>query len=182
MIVFGADPGLAACGLALVEVHGRERRLVASDTVYTLPSMAHEARLDEIGRRALPMMRRADLVGLEEQGDAWHGKGARGQTNADARKVQDVLSLLRGLALALGRPREVLRPQTIRSLLGVGQKGGKVATARMVRILVAGVPAERRISQHAVDGIAHAVAAEKVRHVANTQGWIAGTKGTADAR
>lgn len=161
--VLGIDPGLASCGLGLVDIVGTKRRLIASDTVHTSPSTPLEERLDEIGRRALRLIEGADLVGLEEQGDAWYGNEERGGTNAAARKVQEVLGLLRGLALALGKPRQVIRSQTIRAILGV-TKGGKGAVAAMVRHLVEGVPAAGKISQHAIDAIAHAIVAEKKQH------------------
>lgn len=177
MLVLGVDPGLAACGLALVRIEGTVRTLVTSVTVYTLPSVPFEERLDEIAVAALPLLKQAALLGLEEQGDAWHGNEERGDTNAAARKVQDVASVLRGLAIALGVPRRVMRPQTIRKLIGLSASTkGKEATGAIVRRLVDGVPPVKQISKHAIDGIAQAIAAEKEHHASSlVQGLLPGT-------
>jgi Holliday junction resolvasome RuvABC endonuclease subunit len=175
VIVFAADPGVQHCGLALIEVEGAKRRLLDSATIHTDAATPHEQRLDAIAHAAMPMMRRAQLVGLEEQGNVWQGHSREGTTNAGAMKAGDVLSVLRGLAIAANIPRHVMRPQTIRSLLGIGASG-KDVTGTMVRLIVQGVPAVRAISQHAVDAISIAVAAEK-KHRAGllVQGRIPGT-------
>jgi Holliday junction resolvasome RuvABC endonuclease subunit len=164
--VLGIDPGLASLGLALVAIDGTTRRLLKAMTVHTAATSPFETRLDDLARETLTLLTDADLVCFEDQGDAWHGQAQEGRTSADGRKVQEVFGMLRGLAISCGRPRVVLRPQSIRAILGVGVRGaaGKKAVAFMVRRMVDAIPQEGRISQHAIDAIGTAVAGERHHH------------------
>ncbi|HEX4334736.1 MAG TPA: crossover junction endodeoxyribonuclease RuvC [Polyangiaceae bacterium] len=176
MKVLGIDPGFRSLGLALVAIEGSSRRLLKHLTVHTAASLPFETRLDELAKETLEFLTDAELVGLEDQGDAWHGNEERGTTDANARKVQEVLGMLRGLVISCGKPRVVLRSQTIRAMLGIKGKG-KDPIGAMVRHMVEGVPAPGRISLHAVDAIAHAIVAEKKHHASLLVQWqIPGTE------
>jgi hypothetical protein len=100
-----------------------------------------------------------ELVCLEDQFGAWQGAARAGETNADARRVEDVLSMLRGIAFALGRARRVLSPGQIRARLGLPAGAPKSAVERVVRALVRGVP--EGLPEHGIDAIAAAVAGER---------------------
>lgn len=171
MRALGFDPGLAACGLAVVQLRERPE-ILAARTVRTDPALGLERRFELIWRSAWELIAEArpQVVGVEEQRGAFLGYQARGgKTNADSLRTFEAVGLARGLAYAWGIPVHVIEPRSIK--LAVIGPGGGSADKRQVRRAIeslcvfgaSGMGASKRLSEHACDAIAIAIAAAR-RH------------------
>lgn len=155
MVVLGIDPGLAALGWALVEI-APAPVIVGAATVRTSAADPIERRIADIVR-ALPW-ETADLIAIEDQRGAYAGHQQRGTTSAAARLVL----LVQGVAMGLCHyaPIVLVTPQQAqRAVTAQGRRADKGSVAAYVATMP-GCPA--RISQHAADAVAVAVAGGRV--------------------
>jgi Holliday junction resolvasome RuvABC endonuclease subunit len=170
LTVLGIDPGLAACGAAILRwpawpslSYERRPIVVHTHTIYTRPSepLAERFRALCVALRALGS-RSIDLVACEEQSGAYAGARKRGQTNDDALYVREVVGALRMLSTELGVPFYSITPLETRTAVGLGASASKQELReRLERILDA-----KLSSLHVSDAAAVAVAAKRQHQLA----------------
>lgn len=139
-LVLGADPGITACGLALVELGaGSSPRLVVTKRIATKASEPLGARLGVIWRVAseLVIAHHPLVIAIEEQSGAQVGAFHRGDFNVDNSKTMIVVGLLVGCAHAYGIPVVWVRPQQAK--LAVTGKGGRSADKAQIKRAVAAI-------------------------------------------
>lgn len=165
MIILGIDPGLAACGMALVRsnrdryVGGRkppwEIGHSACLTVRTAPPRRHLAeRLKWIRDHAYPLIGWATLLAVEDQSGAITGAQKRGHHNASNQHVQRVVGELAAMAHERGIPVVEPTPQQAKRVTGNAR-----ATKQQVKRFVQALPGcPSRLSQHAADAVCIAIA------------------------
>ena len=174
-VSIGLDPGLAACGLAVLcradSTNGPWKAWIAV-TLRTKPPEPLGARLRVIYEKVESAMQEVVRQGtlmtnvsfaIEDQTGVSEGKRREGKTNADALLVHQVVGALRAVAWNAGVTPIDVSPQEAKRLLS-GMKGtaDKNQLRRAVRALVSGCP--KVMSQHASDAVAIALAgARRVR-------------------
>lgn len=169
MIVLGVDPGVRACGVAILEredigsISWRARSVL---TVRTYPKESLHDRLRRIWlvMRCSTGMLGSFVVAIEEQTGAAEGARRAGATNADAVLVQQVVGLARAIAFTESHSTfiEVTPAEAKRVLNGMTMTASKAQVQRAIRAVVSGCPAV--MSEHASDAVAIALAgARKAR-------------------
>lgn len=164
MIVVGVDPGLRACGIAVLfradgALSDPWRALLAT-TVRTEAAESLHDRLRSIWQTLAAAIGKnfSLIIACEEQTGAAEGARRAGVTNADAVLVQQVVGLVR--AAAFIRPDavfvEVTPAEAKRVLHGISRTAGKAQVQRAVRAVVRDCP--ETMSEHASDAVAIAVA------------------------
>lgn len=161
MLVLGIDPGYAACGVALVDVAGRERRCRDCATLRTTPERSLEERLEAVWWAARPWFERLNdlggsVVAIEDQSGAQQGARERGRASHEAQGVLRVEGLLRALSWSYGAHVVPVAPQQIKRAFGLRATASKAQVVRAARAMVPGLP--DRLSGHAADAVGAAVA------------------------
>lgn len=159
----GLDPGLRALGLTVVVRRGQSSRIISTQTVRPKSSWPDAVRFEAIGHAIAGLARGVDLIVVEGQRQTWIGKSKTGKTNSDALKLQEIVGIARGIALSASRPFLVVEPNEVRASLGVPPKADKAALQRAVRgqCSLGEILPTSRVSQHAWDAAAIAVAGER---------------------
>jgi crossover junction endodeoxyribonuclease RuvC len=158
VIVIGVDPGVASCGLALVDVTARGYRCIRAVTVRTSADLRPADRSRQIVDAMLELGT-PDAYAVEEQAGASVGHFQRRTTNAAASRARDVMGAIDGVAAVRGVKLVRVSPQRAKAAVGAARGRDKASVKSAVRALVADVPG--RVSQHASDAIAIAVAGAK---------------------
>lgn len=154
MLVLGIDPGTSPCGWALLDISGRARCILELRTVLTKPNDGNLVQRIETILSTLPD---ADLVVIENQHRAYHGKQERKHTNANALYASYVQWSVVGHCVALSVPVVLVEPQQAK----VALTGRSTASKRDIGDVVSRmVGCPKRMSQHAADAVAIAVAGE----------------------
>ena len=154
----GIDPGLAAGGLGIIDQEGQQMDVLEVATIRTEPSVATEERLDLIWAfwEQQITKHRPSCLGIEEQGQAWHGAEKEGKTNFKALAVHYIAGMARGLGKAYGARVYVITPaQAKMALCGTARADKHQMKARVQAM----VGEKLRFSQHASDAVGIAVAA-----------------------
>ncbi|MGL4808495.1 MAG: crossover junction endodeoxyribonuclease RuvC [Giesbergeria sp.] len=168
MIVLGCDPGLAACGLALVSVErGKPSRVVEAITVRTVPADSLQDRIALLIDAASLLIYGGafpanipELVVIESQLRAVRGHTERGTTNHTALAPTVVMGALIGWALDERLQVELVEPQQAKAAVGCGGRGTKRTVKAAVHAIEGGTCAK---SDHSADAVAIAIAGGK-RH------------------
>ena len=161
MIGLAVDPGLSACGVALIEYDGKGAttpRVVSTVRPFEADPVA---KLDEIARRVRGwvMTYRPGWVAYEDQAGVSIRMAALGRMNAGARRVHEVTGLLRMAAVAYDARCLVIPPMTAK-LVAAGS--GKASKADVKRAVIAQLHVTPRLSEHAADACAVWLAARRV--------------------
>lgn len=152
--MLGIDPGITACGWAVVKDH----QVLELGTVRTRSREKSGERVRD-GRRVKAIgevLRDAIarhgvvLVAVEHQAGAHRGRSRARQTNAAAQKTQ----LVEGLGLGLGPEVVELEPRTAKKLF----TGSGTASKDRIKAMVRARGVEGRLSEHAADAVAIAEA------------------------
>lgn len=161
MIALGFDPGLATAGIAVVDCSGPRPVVQVAETVRTPAAWASEARIGAVWS-ALSRLGCAwspTVVGVEDQTQTWLAKSRAGLTNADAALVLRVAGLGDALAGLLGSRVAFISPQHVKiAVLGPGSRSAEKGD---VRAVVSRWAPGQRLSEHAADAIAIAIAASR---------------------
>lgn len=160
MIGLAVDPGLSACGVALIEYDAQGTRPIVVCTVRPFEADA-VAKLDEIARRVRGwcMTYRPEWVAYEDQAGVSVRMAALGRMNQGARRVHEVTGLLRMAATAYEAQCIVIPPMTAK-LVATGS--GKAKTDDVKRAVVSQLKVTPRLSEHAADACAVWLAARRV--------------------
>lgn len=155
MRVIGVDPGLANCGVMVIDVtydeYGRAKaEYVRSKTYKTCPKDGPSSeRVDYLMQEILAEMSDCDLIASESQHGAFFGHTQRKTTSAQAAWVRDVLRGVKTLALVKRLPVVELAPQTWRKILTSNGNCSKKAAHIALLGRVSSMPA--RSSEHVRD-------------------------------
>lgn len=159
MMVLGTDPGFGTCGLALLDEDGQRWKPALLETVRTPPSWRLPARLHAVWRHVGAVITESKptpaVLAVEAQARAQAGARERGQSSDDALAVREVMGLLRALAWQHGLAFVEVEPATWRSCLGLRATADKAHVQRVVRAMLGW---QGRLSQHAADAAAIAIA------------------------
>ena len=169
-VAVGIDPGLAACGLAIIVRDAQQScALVHSQTVRTPATLDLHSRMHEIwhAMATLPMevfrgiAPSEAILACEDQSGVLEGKRRSGDTNASAALVQQVVGMVRVRAFSLGvKFVEVTPVQAKAVLAGIPRTASKAQVQRAVRAIVRGCP--KVMDEHASDAIAVALAGARM--------------------
>lgn len=161
MIALGFDPGLATAGLAVVDCSGARPVVQVAETVRTPSQWTPEARIGAVWS-ALSRLGCAwspAVVGVEDQTQTWLAKSRAGLTSADAALVLRVAGLGDALAGMLGSRVAFISPQHVKiAVLGPGSRSAEKGD---VHAIVSRWAPGQKLSEHAADAIAIAVAAAR---------------------
>jgi len=176
MIVLGVDPGVRSCGLAVLyreEGSPDPWRAWSVKTVRTSAKESLHERLRTIWDAiacgisktlTVEALGEQTVVAVEEQSGASEGARRRGETNADALLVQQVVGLARAATFGDRGDLfvEVTPAEAKRVLIGMTMTASKAQVQRAIRAVVGGCPTV--MSEHASDAVAIALAgARKAR-------------------
>jgi Holliday junction resolvasome RuvABC endonuclease subunit len=167
----GIDPGLAACGVAIIYHHDGQQpwRLIWLETMRTRSSDRPNERMACIHwkLRAIPRSVFQGIgidelvVACEDQTGVQEGKRRTGQTNASGMLVQQVVGLVRAFAFNEGFSFYEPTPVQVKAVLaGIPRTASKAQVQRAVRALVRDCP--KVMSEHASDAIAVALAGARM--------------------
>jgi Holliday junction resolvasome RuvABC endonuclease subunit len=169
-VVVGIDPGLAACGLAIVTKEIQKPwRAVHVKTVRTPATLDLHSRMHELwhAMSTLPMEAfqgikpHEAILACEDQSGVLEGKRRSGETNASASFVQQVVGMVRVWAFNLGVKFVQPTPaQTKAVLAGIPRTASKAQVQRAVRAVVRDCP--KVMSEHASDAVAVALAGARM--------------------
>lgn len=156
--VLGVDPGLAACGWALVERVGTGVELRGHGVLTTTPDDGSDlARVELLSARLAALLgaQRPDVVASEAWVRRYAGKGA---ASPHAHTLGLVIGAVRAVCLAAGvEHREGARAQGWRTALGLPRTASKAAAQDRVRAVLRHPQVIR--PQHANDAAAVAIVA-----------------------
>ncbi len=163
-MILGVDPGYAACGICAIERLGQRWvcfRAVTVRTPSTMPLHERMGRVYEELRGTYAIMCVGSIVACERQDRARQGSAERATTSSDAALVEQVVGMVRTVALSAAIPFVEVDPQQAKiAVLGRGHGGAsKEQVRRAVMALVSGCP--KILSSHAADAIVTAIAAER---------------------
>ena len=161
MIGLAVDPGLSACGVALIEYDAKGTRPLVVCTVRPFAENDAVGKLDEIARRVRGwvMSYRPAWVAYEDQAGVSVAMAALGRMNQAARRVHEVAGLLRMAAVAYDARCLVIPPMTAK-LVAAGS--GKASKADVKRAVITQLHVTPRLSEHAADACAVWLAARRV--------------------
>lgn len=152
MIVLGADPGFAACGLALLDHAPSRCRALQLETVRTSSSEPLKMRLHTVWRRAGAIITASDpppaVLAMEAQARAQEGARERGTISYEALAVRQVVGILQALAWQHGLALVEVEPATWRGCLGLRVTAEKAHVQRAVRAVFGWTG---RLSEHAAE-------------------------------
>lgn len=160
-LVLAIDPGLSrsSCAMACVIVDGRHRAVRAAHAIMLARADDIDARMQDVTTTVADAIVGVDLLVLEDQQPA--AFVAKGRQNKHSARLQELVRMLQGVALVMGKPCVVVTPQKVREVLGL--KRG--ATKEQVWWTVSGLLGRSHgmvTSPHVRDALALAVAGEKV--------------------
>lgn len=161
-IVVAIDPGLAddSCGYARLAVDGNARRLIDAHALCLDSLDAMTDRMTDVTNRVSDQLRAADLLVLEDQQPA--AFVTRGRQNKHSARLQELVSMLRAVALVMSKPCVVVTPQKVRSVLGLPANATKTQCWWTVSCMFRERRAELPKSKHVRDAIVLAVVGEKI--------------------
>lgn len=162
LTIIGIDPGLAHTGYAVLRW---PLRCLDADTFTS--GTGDGTRRERVMQLSLLLTgvvqewRHGEtVVAVEEQHRAWSGAQARGRTNDKAVWNRDVVGAVCGIATAYGLRLIEVTPAQKNAAVGLPASTSKQQVQRAVRAIVPGLP--KRLSQHAADAVAVAMAGERV--------------------
>lgn len=165
MIGIGYDPGFAASAVAVIDDSPPARpAILLAQTIRTTPEDDEEIRWRAVW--SVLHMACADfrpqVVGVEDQRQAWIGAMKRGETNANGLLPQQAVGLARGVALGWGARVVLVSPQAVKSAV-LGQGRGEKAQIKEAidRLCERRDGPSRKLSEHAADAVAIAIAAAR---------------------
>ncbi len=165
--VLGADPGYAACGVALLDGGAQQWRALVLETIRTKAGQPLAERLYAVWRRVGEIIMMSDpkpaVIAVEAQARAQAGYRERGLSSDNALAVREVTGLLRALAWQHGTALVEVEPATWRACLGLRSTAPKAQVQRAVR---ARLGWEGKLDEHAAD--AGAVALAGYRHFSSS--------------
>jgi Holliday junction resolvasome RuvABC endonuclease subunit len=168
-LVLGIDPGIAACGIALIEHDVQQPwRLKHVQTVRTKAVALLNDRMREVyaAMKALlrePVVRGTGgvVVACEEQTGVQEGKRRSGETSASATLVQQVVGMARAATFSAGLQFVEPTPAQVKAVLpGIPRTASKAQVQRAVRAIVRDCP--EVMSEHESDAIAVALAGARM--------------------
>src|SRR6185295_9172299 len=115
----GFDPGLAAAAGSTLRRIRSSYQCEYVGTYRTGSSLSDDERYQLIWDWIVEYSSGATVIAVESQHNAWAGKMAKGQTNASAVKVREVVGMFRARAYQLGARLVMVTPAQIRRSLGL---------------------------------------------------------------
>jgi crossover junction endodeoxyribonuclease RuvC len=165
MMILGIDPGIRACGVAVVSLTNARPAVRRCTTIRTTTGTLTE-RLQFIADelRAEMGIFSVDVIGLEDQQGAMIGASLRGQNTAGSvAKTARVEGIVHGLAAALGVEVIVVTPSEAKRAVGCTSRATKAQIKRAVHVMTREIG---RRSEHATDAMAVAIAAGRKARLA----------------
>lgn len=167
LVVIGVDPGLAAVGYSVVRFP--ERVSLRAATIRTSTSSSDRERVLEVARvlaDAVRGLQRPAVLAIEEQERAWVGNLKRGNSNAKAVWPREVAGAVCGISVCWGVQLVEVTTEQVKAAALCTRTSPKAQVQRAVRAIVADLPT--RLSQHAADATAVALAGERVVRTTRT--------------
>lgn len=160
MIGLAVDPGLSACGVALIEYDAEGTRPIVVCTVRPFAESDAVGKLDEIARRVRGwvMTYKPEWIAYEDQAGVSVAMAALGRMNQAARRVHEVAGLLRMAAVAYDAQCIIIPPMTAK-LVATGS--GKASKSMVKAAVISQLKVTPRLSEHAADACAVWLAARK---------------------
>lgn len=172
MKVVGIDPSLRSTGVALYQVTGARREVLRHQTIRTATE-GTERRMASImdALSTWILAGGVDGIAIEHQAGVQIAKTMAGRTNAQAGYVREVARLAWTIARMQLLPVVWVRPNELRSGLGLRANASKASIQDAVRSQI--VWPSGRYSEHVADAAAVAVVGERKLRLANSRGGSA---------
>jgi len=151
MLIVGVDPGIASCGVALLDSDTRRVRI--AKTIRSAPSADTRSRVREVADAVSAVIANgAVALTWEAQDFAIVGQHKAGRTTHRSTQVLRIVGTLDAIALALGLLCCEVSPRTIKRAVTGSSTASKEQVKTAVSRIFTGCPA--RMSEHAADAVA----------------------------
>lgn len=177
LLICAVDPGLVLGGAAIIRLASPQRRELLTTHVLRggMSNRSVEERLqntctdlNQIADCAMRLWRGGEkseetlIFACEDQAGVYQGKSRRGETNANALPLREVVGAVRMIATHLGKKFYLVSPMFMRRSIGLPGNASKDRVAKMVRRLLS---LDLSVTQHEVEAAAVALGAANLHHL-----------------